>query len=112
MAGRKKWADVRKRHVRTPEDEAQIGLIKQAIIDGDRLAHIRQERIGTQQQLGADVGISQARISQIESGQDLYLSTLRAYIEALGGQLQVTAVFPDARVDLTPAASTEESAFG
>jgi DNA-binding XRE family transcriptional regulator len=107
MAGRHKWGDVRAKHVRTPDDEARIAIIRQAMIDGDRLAQARRQRVGTQQQLSADVGISQARISQIESGQDLYLSTLRAYVEALGGQLEITAVFPDARVELTPAGTSD-----
>jgi len=107
MAGRHKWADVRAKYVRTKEDEERIAIIRQAMIDGDRLAQIRRERAGTQQELSADVGISQARISQIESGQDLYLSTLRAYVEALGGQLEIAAVFPDGRVELTPAGSAE-----
>jgi DNA-binding XRE family transcriptional regulator len=107
MAGNKKWADVRAKHVRTSEDEARIAIIKQAMIDGDRLARIRQERAGTQEELAREIRLSQARISQIESGRDLYLSTLRAYIEALGGHLEIAAVFPDARIDLTPVGAQE-----
>jgi DNA-binding XRE family transcriptional regulator len=107
MAGRHKWSELRDKVMADPERRARVEIIRQAMIDGERLARVRRERAGTQQQLSADVGISQARISQIESGQDLYLSTLRAYIEALGGQLEITAVFPDARVQLTPAGSSD-----
>jgi hypothetical protein len=36
----------------------------------------------------------------VEHQDDLYLSTLRSYIEALGGELQIRAVFEDETVDL------------
>jgi len=44
------------------------------------------------------LGVSQANISRIEHQDDVYLSTLRAYIEALGGELEITARFPDGEV--------------
>jgi len=36
----------------------------------------------------------------VERGQDVYLSTLRSYVEALGGRLELTAVFPDQTITL------------
>jgi len=44
--------------------------------------------------------VSQANISRIEHEDDLYLSTIRSYIEALGGELQMKAVFEDQEVSL------------
>jgi hypothetical protein len=46
-------------------------------------------------QLAAALGVSQAQVSRIENQTDLYLSTLRSYVEAMGGELQLRAVFPD-----------------
>lgn len=51
------------------------------------------------------VEVTQANLSRIEHQDDLYLSTLRGYVEALGGRLELRAVFPDQTVDLrTPEA--------
>lgn len=37
-------------------------------------------------------------MSELERRRELYLSTLREYVEALGGRLELAAVFPDERV--------------
>jgi hypothetical protein len=47
---------------------------------------------------------SQANVSQIEHTADIYLSTLRSYVEALGGRLEINAVFPDETIGLMPGA--------
>lgn len=44
--------------------------------------------------------VSQASISKLETRNDMLLSTLRRYVEALGGRLHVTARFPDAVLDV------------
>jgi hypothetical protein len=43
------------------------------------------------------LGVSQGNVSELERREDLYLSTLREYVEALGGTLELTAVFDDER---------------
>jgi hypothetical protein len=42
------------------------------------------------------MNVSQAQVSRIENQADLYLSTLRSYIEAMGGELQIRVAFPGA----------------
>jgi hypothetical protein len=44
------------------------------------------------------LGISQGNVSRLEGRSDVYLSTLRSYIEALGGHLEIAAVFDDQRL--------------
>jgi hypothetical protein len=44
----------------------------------------------------------QSNVSRLERQDDLYLSTLQGYVEALGGQLEVSAVFPEERIALRP----------
>ena len=56
----------------------------------------------TQQSVADTLEMSQANVSRIEHEDDLYLSTLRAYVAALGGELRLTAVFPDHTVTLEP----------
>jgi hypothetical protein len=49
----------------------------------------------TQDQLAATLEIAQGDVSKIEHRTDIYLSTLRRYIEAMGGELKIVASFPD-----------------
>jgi hypothetical protein len=53
-----------------------------------------------QVQLAHVLGISQGNVSRLEHRQQLYISTLREYVEALGGRLELAAVFGDERVPL------------
>ena len=59
------------------------------------LAQIRKARHLTQAALAQKLGVKQATVSQVESSTDLYLSTLRRHIEAMGGEMTLTATFPD-----------------
>lgn len=49
----------------------------------------------TQQELAASLGVGQDAISRIERRSDLLLSTLRRYIQAMGGELDLVARFPN-----------------
>ena len=49
----------------------------------------------TQQDLAASLGVGQDAISRIERRSDLLLSTLRRYIQAMGGELDLVARFPN-----------------
>ena len=65
------------------------------------LRELRAARRLTQQQLAQTLGMTQAAVSQIEHQTDLYLSTLENFVEAMGGHLEVCAVFRDGKVKLT-----------
>jgi DNA-binding XRE family transcriptional regulator len=60
-----------------------------------RLAEMRQERGFTQSQVAERMGVTKGRISQIESGQVSGQDVIARYVEALGGNLVVVAVFGD-----------------
>ena len=62
-----------------------------AAVSGAQLADIRRQLGLTQVQLAEATGLSQARISQIESGEAVGLETLRAYVVGLGGHLDIVA---------------------
>jgi len=65
-----------------------------------RLAEVRRRR-GVSQAVMADaLEVSQPNISRIEQEDDVYLSTLARYVAALGGHLEVRAVFPEETVTL------------
>ena len=62
-----------------------------AAVNGTQLADLRKQAGLTQAQLAAATGLTQARISQIEHGNDVSLDTLRAYVTGLGGQVEIIA---------------------
>ena len=78
----------------------------------DRLAaemllhEIRKSREITQARLADVLGVTQARVSKIEEHGDMQISTLRSYIEALGGTLEVVAHFPDGDVRIKDSGRT------
>lgn len=61
------------------------------------LAELRRARAMTQEQLASDLHVGQAAIAKLERRTDMYLSTLRRFVEAMGGQLELVANFPDER---------------
>jgi DNA-binding transcriptional regulator YiaG len=62
------------------------------------LAELRQARKLTQQQIAKNLKIKQASVSKMESQTDMYLSTMRKYIEAMGGELEIVAKFPEGNI--------------
>jgi hypothetical protein len=59
------------------------------------LRDLRQALLLTQQRLAECPGIGQEGVSRLEKRTDLLISTLRSYVEAMGGRLQLVAEFPD-----------------
>lgn len=65
-----------------------------------RLAQMRKRQDLTQEQVAAEMGVRQPRVSQIERGEldRVELSTIRAYVAALGGRVELVADFGDERL--------------
>jgi DNA-binding XRE family transcriptional regulator len=65
-----------------------------------RLAEIRKERGLTQTALAAEMHVSQKRVSAVERGELSHteLGTVTAYVEALGGKVEIVANFGDERL--------------
>jgi transcriptional regulator with XRE-family HTH domain len=59
------------------------------------LHRLREERGLTQVQVAEALDVTQGNVSRLERSGDLYVSTLSRYVAALGGHLELTAVFPD-----------------
>ncbi|NDB15043.1 MAG: XRE family transcriptional regulator, partial [Betaproteobacteria bacterium] len=62
------------------------------------LATLRDLRLAaqqTQEQLAATLGVGQDTISRLEKRSDMLLSTLRHYVESMGGKLELVAQFPN-----------------
>jgi DNA-binding XRE family transcriptional regulator len=97
LAVHKAWREVRRGDDSSPEAQAY----RSAIGDVLALAEIRARRGLTQVDVARVLQTSQASVSKIERREDLYLSTLRGFVEALGGRLELAAVFPEGRIAIT-----------
>ncbi|MPZ84358.1 MAG: helix-turn-helix domain-containing protein [Actinophytocola sp.] len=75
----------------------------QAYVLGFRLAQLRQELDLSQAEIAKRMGISQPRVSQLESGDvgQMEVDTLSRYILALGGRLKLVADFEDHDVNVS-----------
>lgn len=65
---------------------------------GPRANGLRDLRAGkavTQAELAGRLGKSQGNVSEMEQRDDVHVSSLREYVEALGGELQISAVFDE-----------------
>lgn len=100
MSGRKKFANLRREIEANPERRARLDRERQFVRTIVGLTAIREARGATQQQIAEAWEVSQPNVSQIERTQDIYLSTLRKYIAALGGHVEIRAVFPDEVITL------------
>jgi transcriptional regulator with XRE-family HTH domain len=59
------------------------------------LKDLRRAVERTQEELAASLGVGQDTVSRIERRSDILLSTLRRYVEAMGGELELVARFPN-----------------
>jgi transcriptional regulator with XRE-family HTH domain len=65
------------------------------------LDELREARKLTQEQLAELFHVGQPAIAKMEKRADMYISTLRGVIKAMGGDLEIRAVFPDGNVRIT-----------
>ena len=77
--------------------ERREELKREAVAELDRMgfAALRKARNQTQVELAEKLGIDQAGVSAIENRSDLLVGTLAKYVRALGGDVEIRAVFPD-----------------
>jgi len=80
----------------SPERRVRVrARAKELVAEEKSLRDLRQARQLTQQRMAKRLGIKQHSISRLEQRSDMLLSTLRDYIGKMGGELELTARFPD-----------------
>jgi DNA-binding XRE family transcriptional regulator len=80
----------------SPEERAKVeARAAELIAEEMTLRDLRKARELTQVKLAKLLKIKQESVSNIEKRSDLLLSTLRGYVEAMGGELTLVASFPD-----------------
>jgi len=92
MPSTKKWSEIRTTRSKPGvEERVKIRRQKRAA----QLSELRRTRFLTQETVASALDMTQPEVSKLEHRADVYVSTLRRYIEALGGELQIMARFPD-----------------
>ena len=80
---------------RSPESQARIQEIADELLLANQLYRIREELEISQKQLAEALGIKQPSLSAIENrGNDLKISTMKKYVEAIGGKLRIDVELP------------------
>lgn len=88
------WRDVIL-HDMTPEERAAVEAEGQRIaIDARTIAEARKALSLTQTQVANAMEITQGALSQMEKRDDMMVSTIQSYVEAMGGKLELVAKFP------------------
>lgn len=65
------------------------------------LHELRQARARSQESLAQGMKIGQPAVAKLERRDDMHVSNLRRYVEALGGKLEIKAQFPDRSVTIS-----------
>ena len=99
MSGRRPFSDLTKDF--TPERRRRIDEMKSKLVTEMPLHELRRARAMTQRDLARTLNVNQPAVSKLEQRADVYVSSLRSYIEAVGGRLRIVAEFPEGEVSIT-----------
>lgn len=92
----KKFGELRARM--SPESQARAEALYERMVAEMPLHELRHAKALSQAALAKRLQVNQAAVSKIEHRTDMYVSTLRDYIRAMGGELEIVARFPDGEV--------------
>lgn len=106
MAGRRSFAELRARM--SPEAQARARAEAERLGVEMDLAEVRRAMKLSQEEIGQMLRINQGAVAKIEKRADMYVSTLRRFIEAMGGELEIVARFPDHAVRIRNFADLNE----
>ncbi len=101
----KNFSELRKKM--SPQARARSEAAARKMIQELPLAQLRDAQGMTQVELARRLKIDQSAVSKIEHRTDMYLSTLHGVIRAMGGELELTARFPNGEVHIVTLSGTE-----
>jgi len=77
------------------EAQAASAAERRRLLDEMSLHQLRRARELTQTKIADELHIGQGDVSKLERRTDMYVSTLASYLQAVGADLEIRAVFPD-----------------
>ncbi len=93
MTGRHSFQTLRARL--SPAAQAAAAAAADQLEQDMNLTELRRARQLSQEEIAQILKIGQASVAKLERRTDMYVSTLRRFVEAMGGELEITARFPD-----------------
>jgi ribosome-binding protein aMBF1 (putative translation factor) len=103
----KKFTELRAKM--SPESKARAEEKTRLMLEEMPLNELRQARGLSQATLAKVLNVQQPSIAKLEHRADMYISTLRSHIEAMGGMLEIVARFPDGSVKINNFESLDEN---
>jgi transcriptional regulator with XRE-family HTH domain len=94
----KKFSELRKKM--SPEAQEFAAQRKLELIKEMPLRELRQALSFSQEDIATILEINQSSVSKIERETDMYISTLRRFVQAMGGSLELVAKFPEGEVKI------------
>jgi len=88
---------------------AESETMARAMMQEMPLQELRTARGLSQQTLAAALNIQQPAVAKMEKRTDMYLSTLRRHIRAMGGELDIVARFPDGDVHIQNLSQSDDN---
>jgi predicted transcriptional regulator len=104
-----KWSSIKHRGMTPDRVERADQAVASELVAMD-LRALRDELGVTQEELADRIKVSQSQLSRLERRQDSRLSTIRRYVEAMGGELEITAIIKGKRVLLMRAKPSRKHA--
>ena len=99
MSGRHLFSELTRNF--TPERRRRVDEMKQELLAEMPLHELRRARELTQRDMAKLLKVNQPAVSKLEQRADVYVSSLRSYIEAVGGKLKIVAEFPEGEIAIT-----------
>jgi transcriptional regulator with XRE-family HTH domain len=96
MSGHRPFSDLTRKF--SPKRKARVAARVAELKAEMALAELRQARRRSQEELARALHVNQPAVAKLEKRTNMYVSNLRRYVEALGGELQITAKFPEGEV--------------
>ena len=95
----RKFSELKKKM--SPERREKVDKKVKAALEEMPLNELRNARGLSQKMLAEALHVQQPAIAKLEKRTDMYISTLRSHIKAMGGDLEVIARFPDGDVSIS-----------
>ena len=99
MSGRRPFSELTKDF--SPERRRRVGEVKRELLAETPLHELHRARALTQRDMAKLLKVNQPAVSKLEQRADVYVSSLRSYIEAVGGKLRIVSEFPEGEEAIT-----------
>ncbi len=95
MSGHRKWSELRDKMMERPGAAESLERARAELDEEFRLYELRRAEALSQVEVAGRLEVTQSAVSKLEHAEDVRVSTLRDYLEAVGARLELVAVFDD-----------------